>query len=259
MVRVRSIETVASVLRASDEGMADALNAASHGVAVVTVRRWRRLYQRRGLPRGLSRPPAQCPRCDGVPLDGAAYAELFGWYLGDGYLIEHRRGVFNLHVFNDMRYPALNTRIADLMRTVKPGARPHQRVLRGCIATTCGWRHWPCLLPQHGPGRKHLRTLGMAGWQWELVEQHPGAFLRGLFHSDGCRTNNWATRLVAGQPKRYDYPRWQFTNHSAEIRAWCGQALDLVDVPWRASSWRTVSVSTRAGVARLDELLGPKT
>jgi len=23
------------------------------------------------------------------------------------------------------------------------------------------WKHWPCLLPQHGPGRKHERALGM--------------------------------------------------------------------------------------------------
>jgi len=35
-------------------------------------------------------------------------------------------------------------------------------------------------------------------------------------------------------------------------------ALDLVGVPWRQSSWKTISVSTRTGVARLDELIGPK-
>ncbi len=57
--------------------------------------------------------------------------------------------------------------------------------------------------------------------------------------------------------KRYDYPRWQFINNSRDIRRWCCEALDLVDVPWRQSSPKTVSVSTRAGVARLDELSGP--
>jgi hypothetical protein len=30
-----------------------------------------------------------------------------------------------------------------------------------------------------------------------------------------------------------------------------------VDIPWR-SSGKTISVSTRAGVARLDEVVGPK-
>ena len=41
--------------------------------------------------------------------------------------------------------------------------------------------------------------------------------LRGLFHSDGSRTNNWATRNVAGERKRYDYPRWEFVNRSDDI------------------------------------------
>ena len=86
----------------------------------------------------------------------------------------------------------------------------------------------------------------------------PGPFLRGLFHSDGARVNNWATRVVAGEKRRYDYPRWQNTFVSPEIRGWCCDALDLVGVPWRQSNAKTISVSTRAGVARLDELLGPK-
>jgi hypothetical protein len=38
-------------------------------------------------------------------------------------------------------------------------------------------------------------------------------------------------------------------------RCW---ALDLVDVPWRQSNWKTISVSARPGVARLDELIGLK-
>jgi hypothetical protein len=120
------------------------------------------------------------------------------------------------------------------------------------------WKHWPCLFPRHGPGRKHERVLGMTAWQWELVQRRPADFLRGLFHSDGCRTNNWTRRMVAGRMKRYDYPRWQFTNVSTEIQQWCCDALDLVEEPWRQTNWKTISVSTRAGVARLDELIGLK-
>ena len=56
----------------------------------------------------------------------------------------------------------------------------------------------------------------------------PAAFLRGLFHFDGCRVANWTIRPVAGTRRRYDYPRWQFTNHSADILALCCWALDLV-------------------------------
>jgi hypothetical protein len=161
-------------------------------------------------------------------------------------------------VFNDARYVALIEEVIDLMRRVKPGGSPYTRPGAGCTIITVWWKHWPCLFPQHGPGRKHERELGMTDWQWAIVEEHPAAFLRGLFHSDGCRVNNWATRPVQGRTKRYEYPRWQFTNHSAEIIGWCQQALDLVDVPWRMSSWKTLSVSTREGVALLDELVGPK-
>jgi hypothetical protein len=258
MAHIRTDETVASALRDSDTGVSDAENAARHGVAVKTIRRWRRLYQRRGLPRGQRHLQALCPRCDDAELDGSAYAELFGWYLGDGHISHGRRDVFALHIFNDRRYTQLNENILALMRRVKPGCAPHTRECPGCLVMTVSWKHWPCLFPQHGPGRKHERVLGMAAWQWTIVEAHPADFLRGLFHSDGCRVNNWARRLVAGQPKRYDYPRWQFVNNSEEIRAWCCEALDLVGVPWRQSSWKTISVSTRAGVARLDELVGLK-
>jgi hypothetical protein len=255
---IRPIEAVESALRASDAGMRDADNAAMHGVTVRTIRRWRRLYQRRGLPRGQAHTSALCPRCDQAPLDGPAYAELLGWYLGDGSITRGRRGVFNLHVVNDRRYAEDIDGIARIMARVKPAGRPHRRLAPGAVIVTVSWKHWPCLFPQHGPGRKHERSIVLEDWQRSLVEAHPSPFLRGLFHSDGCRAMNWTRKLVGGEWKRYDYPRWQFTNHSADIRELCCWALDLVDVPWRQSNWKTISVSTRAGVARLDELIGLK-
>jgi hypothetical protein len=258
MPHVRSADVVASALRCSDDGLPDAENAARHGVAVKTIRRWRREYQRRGRARGQEHLAPPCPRCDDATLDAAAYAELLGWYLGDGHITIGRRGVHNLHVFNDARYERDNDRIASLMATVKPGGRPHARQRPGCVVTTCSWKHWPCLFPQHGPGRKHERPIVLEPWQERAVGTEPAAFLRGLFHSDGSRVRNWATRVVAGERRRYDYPRWQFTNVSADIQGLCCWALDIVDVPWRRSNAKTISVSTRAGVARLDALIGPK-
>ena len=120
------------------------------------------------------------------------------------------------------------------------------------------WKHWPCLFPQHGPGRKHERPIVLAPWQDEIVAAYPWDFLRGLLHSDGARVKNWATRVVAGERRRYDYPRWQFVNASEDILALCTRSLDQVGVPWRRSGRRTVSVSTRAGVATLDEHVGLK-
>jgi hypothetical protein len=166
--------------------------------------------------------------------------------------------VYALHVYNDARYPVLNARIQTLMRRVKPGSRPHTRLVSGCVITTVSWKHWPCLFPQHGAGRKHERRLTLEPWQQELVAEHPEPFLRGLFHSDGCRTNNVATRTVGEERRRYEYARWQFVNHSTDIQGFCTGALDALDIPWRRSTWKTISVSRREGVAALDRIVGPK-
>lgn len=258
MSHVRPIEVVQSALRASDAGMRDADNAALHGVAVKTIRRWRRLYQRRGLPRGQPHTSVPCPRCDGATLDRTAYAELLGWYLGDGHISLGRRSVYNLHVFNDLAYAEVNRHIGDLMRRVKPGGRPHTRTVPGCLVTTVAWKHWPCLFPQHGPGRKHQRPIVLEDWQREIVEQHPGDFLRGLFHSDGCRVDNWATRTVAGQKRRYDYGRWMFVNSSDDIIDLCTATLDAIGIRWRRPRVNCIAVSRADDVRRLDALIGPK-
>ena len=255
---VRPYATVESALRDSDAGVRDADNAAKHGVAIKTIRRWRRLYQRRGHPRGQSHASVPCPICEDAPMDSAAYSELLGWYLGDGHITRGRRTVFNLHIYNDKTYVDDNAHLLDLMRRVKPGGRPHTRHVPGCVITTVSWKHWPCLFPQHGPGRKHERPILLEDWQRRIIEAHPGPFLRGLFHSDGCRVRIWTRRLVAGEMKRYEYPRWQFSNASPDIRELCCWALDLVQVPWRQSNRRVISVSRREAVERLDELIGLK-
>ena len=74
----------------------------------------------------------------------------------------------------------------------------------GCVNVQSNWQHWPCLIPQHGPGRKHERPIVLEDWQRQIL------------------------------------------------------ANDLVDIPWRQSNKVTISVSIRPGVARLDELIGPK-
>jgi hypothetical protein len=80
--------------------------------------------------------------------------------------------------------------------------------------------------PQHHPGRKHERPIILKQkWQQEIVDKHPGPFLRGLIHPDGCRITNWATRPVAGELKRYEYPRYFLSNKSLDILALCCAAL----------------------------------
>jgi hypothetical protein len=255
---VRPQSVVDSALECSDRKMRDKDNAAMHGVSVKTIRRWRRLYQRRGLARGQGHLAPPCPRCDGADLADEHYAELLGWYLGDGYISRGRRDVWNLHVYNDARYVELNAGLLRLMASVKPGGKPHTRRVPGAVVATVSWKHWPCLFPQHGAGRKHERPIVLEPWQTQVVTMFPDAFLRGLFHSDGARVNNWATRMVRGEKRRYDYPRWQFTNRSEDIIGLCCWALDLAHVAWRRSGQWTVSVSRKEAVARLDSLIGPK-
>lgn len=114
------------------------------------------------------------------------------------------------------------------------------------------------LLPQHGPGKKHERTIALEPWQQEIVDAHPWEFIRGLVHSDGCRITNWATRLVEGERRRYEYPRYFFTNLSADIRQLYTNALDTVGVDWRQANSRNISVARRASVALMDAHVGPK-
>ena len=102
-------------------------------------------------------------------MDLPAYAELFGWYLGDGHIVHEKRGVYGEHIFNVTKYVVLNEHVKDLMRRVKPGAGRTRAKVPGCTNTTVSWKHWPCLFPQHGPGRKDQRTLTMTSWQWEIV------------------------------------------------------------------------------------------
>ncbi len=121
------------------------------------------------------------------------------------------------------------------------------------------WKHWLCLFPQHAPGRKHERPIVLASWQREIVERHPGRFLRGLFHSDGYRLTNWTVKAVDGEPKRYEYPRYFFNNQSTDILGLCGWALDLCGIGWRYNRGDSISVARRDAVAGLDEYVGPKT
>ena len=228
-------------------GLSVAETSRRTGVSRWTLRDWRH-----------SGPPAaQCPRCEDAALPHAPYSALLGYYLGDG-CVSRLRGYYSLRISCDAGWPGIVADVSSCMQSMRPAREVSHVRAPGAVVVQSNWKHWPCLFPQHGPGRKHERPIVLEQWQQRLVEAHPADFLRGLFHSDGCRVKNWTRKLVGGDMKRYDYPRWQFTNHSADIRELCCWALDLVDVAWRQSNHVTISVSRRADVARLDGLIGPK-
>ncbi|MFI5708009.1 transcriptional regulator [Kribbella sp. NPDC051620] len=199
-----------------------------------------------------------CPRCTDGQLPGADYAHLLGLYLGDGCLSALKKGVYSLRIACDNKYPRLIDEAATATAALHPSRPVHRVQAVGYTAVVSYWKHWPCLFPQHGPGPKHQREIKLTNWQTTLVTEHPGLFLRGLFNSDGCRVANWATRPVGGELKRYEYPRYQFSNESADIMALCQWALDLLAIPWRMPRRNALSVARREGVAVLDRYIGPK-
>jgi hypothetical protein len=221
------------------------------GVARATLREWRRTG---GAYSPTAAPRAACPR---ERLDPRSYAHLLGLYLGDGSLSAHPRGVFALRIACDSRYVDLIEACERSMRAVVPNSVCHNAA-PGCVQLTAYSKHWPCLFPQHGPGRKHDRPIVLEAWQRQVVEEHPGRFVRGLFHSDGCRVTNRVSRQVAGERKQYSYARYFFSNRSQDILGLCEWALDLLGVAHRRSNRWNVSVARREAVAVLDQVVGPK-
>ena len=99
----------------------------------------------------------------------------------------------------------------------------------------------------------------LADWQRELTTEHPGALVRGLIHSDGCRcVNRFKTKLPSGRVAEYAYPRYFFSNLSADIRAIFCEHCDLLGIRYTCGHERNVSVAHKASVAILEDLVGPK-
>jgi hypothetical protein len=186
----------------------------------------------------------------------ASYVYLLGLYLGDGCLSGQHRGVFRLRVVLDSRYPGIVAECVEAMRDLLPGNRPGVQPLHGENAFEVGIssKQLPCLFPQHGPGRKHERIIQLTDWQRRAVERNPQLLLRGLVHSDGCRFIN----TVRHGRKTYEYPRYNFSNRSADIRGIFCDTCELLGVEWRVMNAFNISVARRASVARLDEFIGPK-
>jgi len=205
-----------------------------------------------------------CPRCSEVKAvvePRHDYAYLLGLYLGDGCISQQKpasKGVWKLRIMCADAWPGLMHECRWAMLAVRPANSVCMVQRDGCVEVVSSSKHWPCLFPQHGPGRKHKRKIELEPWQQEIVNSHPGDFARGLFHSDGCRLINRVRRPLKGGDRSYEYPRYLFVNMSADIHRLCGEALDQLGVAWRFSKPTTISVARREAVARLDEFVGPK-
>lgn len=187
-----------------------------------------------------------------------AYSYLLGQYLGDGHISSSGRS-HTLTVTCDGKYPGIIASVVEAIAAFSPrppSTRPVKK--SGAIRVAATWKAWPLFFPQHGPGSKLDREIELAEWQEEIVDEHPQAFLRGLIHSDGSRCMNTFQMMLKDGPKQYSYPRYFFTNYSADIQAIFCRACDRLGVRWSRSNWRNISISHRTSVALLDEFIGPK-
>jgi len=249
---MRSLAEFEAVEELVGSGLNDCEVCRRTGIPRTTIRDWRRADFFRSRLRDAS-VPGHRHDFDALPR---AYAYLLGLYLGDGNITRHPRDVFRLRITLDRRYPMIIGDCQAALSEVMPTSRASIQFRRdgACVEVYSFSKHWPCFLPQHGPGRKHTRLIALTDWQRDLCDRSPELLLRGLVHSDGCRSLN----RVKGAGKTYAYPRYTFTNHSADIRRIFCAYLDMLDITWRPMGWRNISIARRDAVAKLDAFIGPK-
>jgi len=201
----------------------------STGISRATLRDWREHPVS-------ANPRAVCPRCAPSPMlpePQADYSYLFGLYLGDGCISlagARDKKVWKLRIACADAWPGLRCECERAMSAVRPGNKVGTQQQIGCTEVISCSRHWPCLFPQHGPGRKHMRKIELQPWQGTVVTANAGCFARGLFHSDGYRGINRVRAPLTDGDHWYEYPRYLFTNESADILRLCGEALDQLGV-----------------------------
>lgn len=247
---MRSAEEVALVLSCHEAGLNQCEISRATGIPRETLRQW--LHDGR-TPAMVDRDSVACSEGECRRIDDAdpeQYSYLLGLYLGDGCISTYRNGVFRLRISCCNKYPELMRLCADAMRSVLPNKICYVR-RTGCTEVTACSNHWPCLFPQHGPGRKHERPIILADWQKAIIAEHPKQLLRGLIHSDGCRSYNW----VGGR----SYSRYMFTNASDDIRGIFCAVCDQLGIEWRRMNARNISVARRSSVEFMDTFIGPKT
>jgi Homeodomain-like domain len=156
---MRSAEEFNAVRRLIAAGLNDCAIARRTGIPRRTVWDWRR------RPRARIHELAGSSACaldhDFSSIPAAPYCYVLGLYLGDGCISRSGR-VWRLRIFCDTKYPAIIDRCREAIDTLMPGQ--HSAVVRKasrCVEVSLYSKHWPCLLPQHGPGRKHTRRIAL--------------------------------------------------------------------------------------------------
>jgi Homeodomain-like domain/LAGLIDADG-like domain len=245
-------EVKAAALELVAQGLNDCEISRRLGVPRRTILDWRR-------PTYVPKSDREtCPRCwrwtPAIRFTDDDYAEFLAMYLGDGCISEHPRTA-RLRIALDARYPHI---IADghaLLERCFPKNPVDEVAAHGgsCIHLSVYSSHLPCVLPQHGRGRKHDRQIVLEPWQRRIVEKSPWPFLRGFIRTDGC--------VFVNRTGRYEYLSYDFANKSNDIVALFSSACDLVGVRYRPTQWNGcwhVRINRRESVTLMLEHVGLK-
>ena len=103
---------------------------------------------------------------------------LSGVGILDGHIVRGRKDVYVLAIACSDDWPGLMTAARLALRAVMPTSSVSCVHQTGCTMVKSYSKHWPCLFPQHGPGRKHVRKIELQRWQDIIVGKYPGAFAR---------------------------------------------------------------------------------
>jgi hypothetical protein len=182
-------------------------------------------------------------------LPAESYCYLLGLYLGDGCISAQPR-TYRIRIFLDAKYPKIITDCAAALEAICVDKTAHLGSKPGCVEVGMSWNHWPCVFPQHGPGKKHLRRIQLAPWQAELAAHEREALVRGLIHSDGCR--------IVANDRGNPSVRYHFSNLSEDIKSLYCESLDALGVRWTRPCDKQIAVYSKASVAILDRFVGPK-
>lgn len=239
-------------LRLVKSGLNDCEIARQTGIPRETIRDWRR-------PRYVPKTRRTvCPRCwhPAKPMRFTCddYAELLAMYLGDGCISRMAR-TYRLRIALDKRYPGIIDDTTALLRRYFPMNRVDVVDRKGCVNVSVYNQHLPCLLPQHGPRRKHERQIALESWQLAIVLAAPWSFIKGCIRTDGC--------VFVNRTGPYEYLSYHFTNKSADIARLLAFTLRVVGVEHRLTSGckrgiQNLRVNRRASVALMLEHVGLK-
>jgi len=188
------------------------------------------------------------------------YAELLGFYLGDGCVSDAAR-TQRLRISLDTKYPGIIRSARELLRRCFP-SNPVDVVAfhdRACVNVSVYSSHLGCVFPQHAPGVKHRRRILLEPWQSRLVEAEPWAFVRACIWTDGCAFVN---RPDVHRPEPYEYLSYEFSNMSKDIIDLFVRVCERVGVFTRVNCdsrgrW-DVRINRRDSVALMLEHVGRK-